>query len=1178
MNNIMALMFKIKAPLPTDTIVLHCDDCSTNIPLSLNGIFQVDRQLDMTLHNIVNDQVKLEINKHQEKCCSTISVHPILGMPENLLITFPPSSLNYITDITVHDTSYRLEMIVQQENTEQIIFTLYQRNDIIEKLFSEIIQVNFDAFLDIEEKGEELCSDEEIVYDDDTVHQHQHELKRMFGGGRKIDDPYNYECLWCPKEIIENGKRGRYMELKNYRDHFRKFHMSVEGGSILMSEFMAKATRKEPTWFCANCRRRSGLANMVRHKAICHGIHFHHGSTSTDNSHQTRQPARPANENDTNSDDHFDKHDGIRKYKRILPPQKLDSSSEEEIDGDLLNQDCASSKKTKNDLLSKHLIVVKSTVSKKAKVNDVLLFNEPDDEIYISSPEKSPEHINIEVKLEEDIQLGEQADIEEDKAGPSDSCENIMENNKWWLKLSDDKHFAIEDGCPEIFCEKDTEDFKKNTTKHWKIHMAAKQELDKNMIEAESEEAQTRQFSTIRDSPFLIKYTEFVQSFSAKDVLHIFSEEYDNIDLPKGAKSSTATQYANRIIELFKFMSIQYDSFHLDWMIDFSGSIEKIYPDLTKSHDIFIPTINDLRDFIQTFKYGSNPAANCGIRIFALKKMMEFIIQQVKDHEHVFIGSIIDKSRTVECLVQRLKNLNESICPDGTIKHLSTASNKSHKRSIVEQMAKCPGRSMESIMKGVQDYVQSEEYNNQRTNLIELACKKTKLPTPQEYMNATNWLLEQLICLGGNRPCALLGITIKDWNDRKPGYCPFFQTEQNNLVCDDQEHDSRKVLKNPYTKPQGEAAIEPTGFIVNTETDKIAVSVNQPCYIWFPNAIVDLINDHSLMAQKILPKSVDIYHPKTRLFLNSLGNPITKIECKHFKNYIGLPITCYDFRRSLSTFCLDSKNETVRNAEPSILRHREETGFAYYYQKHGEKVEYVSIQYALKHGLVKASVQMVDEYCSSLRKGAMNEEWELSQKRTDRALQYNQDILEKRKQGLQNARRKGERNWILPNDYDAFMEGIEEAIRLEKQRLALGQENGPFRNLLNYVPGAKGAGVFPPNRVWKVDMYRVLYGLIGNKGDAMRQAELNVYDGVPFASGYTGRKKVHDGLKDTLSKRTPSQLTEDWIVANYWRDKIRREAVKICAGKWLPLRFIFSTNEFLYHLQKCKVKEEAQFE
>ena len=452
-----------------------------------------------------------------------------------------------------------------------------------------------------------------------------------------------------------------------------------------------------------------------------------------------------------------------------------------------------------------------------------------------------------------------------------------------------------------------------------------------------------------------------------------------------------------------------------------------------------------------------------------------------------------------------------------TFQHLATASNKSHKRILLEQMAQCPERNIKSIMKGVQDYIASDEYIDQKTLLIELACKKIKVPTVNEYINSTNWLLEQLICIGGNRPCALLGITLKDWEDRKPGYCPFFQDEENEMVDDDPENDKRKVLKNPFTKPKGSVCREPTGVIVNSETDKI--TVGQPCYIWFPNALVDLVNVHSLMAEKVLPKAADIYHPKTRLFLNSQGKEITRIEFKHFKNYIGLPITAYDFRRSLSTFCLDNKVEAIRSAEPSILRHREQTGYAYYYQKHGERVEYVSIQYAMKHGLIKADEASVDGYCNTLRECANNEEWELSKKRTDKALEYSQEILKKRKQSLNDARQKGGRYWILPHEYDAFIEGIEEAIILEEQKKEAGQKPGPFCNLLNYKPDNKVAGIFPPTEVWQLDMYRVLYGLCGEKGDAMRKAELSVYNGVPFSEGLNGRKKIAKEIEADIGKK-----------------------------------------------------------
>ena len=120
------------------------------------------------------------------------------------------------------------------------------------------------------------------------------------------------------------------------------------------------------------------------------------------------------------------------------------------------------------------------------------------------------------------------------------------------------------------------------------------------------------------------------------------------------------------------------------------------------------------------------------------------------------------------------------------------------------------------------------------------------------------------------------------------------------------------------------------------KSDGDKITVGPPCYIWFPNELCDLVQAHSLLASKYLHDKVDIHHPNTYLFLNSAGNQITQINCNTFKEFFGLPITAYDFRRSLSTFCFDNQNENIRKSEPSVLRHNLDTGFAYYFQKHSE--------------------------------------------------------------------------------------------------------------------------------------------------------------------------------------------------------------------------------------------------
>ena len=158
----------------------------------------------------------------------------------------------------------------------------------------------------------------------------------------------------------------------------------------------------------------------------------------------------------------------------------------------------------------------------------------------------------------------------------------------------------------------------------------------------------------------------------------------------------------------------------------------------------------------------------------------------------------------------------------------------------------------------------------------------------------------------------------------------------------------------------------------------------------------------------------------------------------------------------------------------------------------------------------------------------------------------------------------------MPSEYDSFIEGIEEATRIEEAKSKAGETEGPFSQLLKYKPGTEGAGSFPPTGIWFLDMYRVLYGLKGKKGDDMRQAELSVYDGVPFS--LSGRKKI----EVSMEKSGSTTKDGDTIVANYWREKIKVEARTRVKGNWLPLRYIFSEKDMEYHKEFMKKTVKAE--
>ena len=1233
--NVLELKSRMQEPLPTDVIVLRCGTCKTNIPFNCCGPIMLDEPLNEEFNNIFDailGSVKENHTKQYECPLEDIKIHPILGHPANICLSLPASDPSYLSNLILGGMHYNVKLgIVDSES--RVIFALYQNEIHDNAMYSEFIKCNFNSILNTELNETEDFSEEDLIYDDESANTFQQMLPRVLGGGRTLKADYNYICLWCPKEDIKKGKRGYFRELKNYRDHFKKYHHGEnEEDKIPMSEFIKKLNRCEPTWFCKNCRQHYSLGNQIRHKAICQQESSDSDSdveeqikgkkrTRSQNRIQKKGSSVQVNENNQYEEtvEKENEEDNARPSGTNMIGKKgptISETTESGNDNDSEGNDnnrISSDGNTRSELQKKlprvqfedankrkddHLATISSgkeisvinphkeqddysvesidegtqdsepqgksapaESSKQHKPCRSFPFDDVHDEIYLSSSsleEEESSEGNIEIKIE--LTEGENSKYE--SSNPQEDL------TRWWEKVP--KHLYTDRGLggPKIFLPTDSEEFVKTVTDNHKAHLIEKCKLDKQMLLAEAGDAKFHQFSIQRDEPFVNKYKKYVISLTAKDVLHFFSDDYEELGIPQAAKSSTATQYTNRIMEFFKYLANVYKNFHFDWMLDFKSKIEKNLSNGEISHELFVPTKQDVTNFVKQFKYGSNPAANCGVRIFALKKLMDFLCQEIKDNEHEFGGTLVEKSSKVECLLQKLRNLNEGICPDGTIKHLATAANKSHKRTLVEQVSKCPERSISTIMKGVSKYVESDEFNREKTKLMEFAYKKCKVPTAYEYMNSTNWLLEMLICIGGNRPCALLGITLRDWEERRPGYCPFYQNEENDLEVEDPQNEIRKVLKNPYARPKGSSDEDPTGVIVKSETDKIIVG--PPCYIWFPNALVDLVKAHALLTEKVIPRSVDIYHPKTLLFMNSNGKQIKTIECKHLKNFIGLPIVAYDFRRSLSTFVLDSTDEKIRQQESTVLRHKETTGFAYYYQKHSDTIEYVSVQYAMQHSLVKASADSVDEYCENLRKAASNQEWELSQKRTDKSLEYSQQMIEKRKQSLKDSKQKGGRFWILPAEYDCFIEGIEEAIRIEENKTKFGETPGPFSQLLKYKPGRDGAGVFAPAGIWFFDMYRVLFGLKGKKGDEMRQAELSVYDGIPFS--LSGRKKI----KAVNEKSGSSVKNGDVVIANYWREKIKNEAKNRVKGRWLPLRFIFTEKDMEYQKEfyKKTVKNE----
>ena len=445
---------------------------------------------------------------------------------------------------------------------------------------------------------------EQVPYDDDSANMYQHNLPRISGGGRKLNSDVNYECLWCPKDVIRLGKKGRFREIKSYRRHFMEYHQGVNG--VSMTEFVERVQRNEPTWFCEVCNHHYSLDNEIRHRAICKPNQL---STESDDEEPRETNAKQIQDNRKKSS----------LYKRIKKPFTLDSSTSDD-DDDAVDQSrvqvTQEAPEGSNDP-KRHILdtsidksfqptdkqqridkekslfdceTVQPTVisvlapCKDPKINNDYTFLEVKDEILLEENDDNVE-LQIEIKLENN--------------------EEVEENiNKWWLNVPKHLYTDRNTGGPRIFLPSDTNEFVNLCHKRYMDAIQEKSILDQKMIEKESPEEKLLQFSEFRDKTILDKYTNFVQSSSTKDILNLFSAEYKELDIPTGLKSSTAGQYANRIIEFFNFMASKYKGFHLDWFVDYKKEIKKTYPDGTDTNEIFFPTKEDVTEFIKQFKYG----------------------------------------------------------------------------------------------------------------------------------------------------------------------------------------------------------------------------------------------------------------------------------------------------------------------------------------------------------------------------------------------------------------------------------------------------------------------------------------------------------------------------------------------------------------------------------------------
>ena len=282
--NYCLLKSRCNFPLPVDFIQYRCY-CEEKLSIFKNGDFFASRNIN-SIPDLIEELKSEAIQEHfiQGKCTMCkLTIDQVVGVPEVLVFGFNNTIHKDIREPFVFEDAKYIPKLCVYSRMKETVLIVFLRDNSEDNTYKNILVKNFEAHLNVrlptDPEENEIKFDEAKISDDDGASQHQHQLPRMSGGGRKMMQEFKYICQWCSEDTLKQKTRGRFMELKNYRDHFRRVHQDVP-----FTEFLNKVDRDEPKFHCKICNKKISVGNQLRHQIICRPPAYQEKSTSSSDS------------------------------------------------------------------------------------------------------------------------------------------------------------------------------------------------------------------------------------------------------------------------------------------------------------------------------------------------------------------------------------------------------------------------------------------------------------------------------------------------------------------------------------------------------------------------------------------------------------------------------------------------------------------------------------------------------------------------------------------------------------------------------------------------------------------------------------------------------------------------------------------------------------------------------
>ena len=521
--NFCQLKYQCNVAFPLDYITYKCG-CGQDIALCKNGHYYLDGPASSLVEKLADDKIQLQNQHlHETKCGSTqaLKISEAMGMPENLVVLLDESNMKDVAQVEIEDTIYEPILTIVSSSGAAVL-VLYRKCHSEDDTYLNFFQHNFENHFNNADEEEtetdqvEAEKPENLVSDDDSVSRNQDMLPRLTGGGRKLLQDFNYVCQWCSPEIIQQKNKGRFREIKNYRDHFRRYHSDVP-----MREFLSKVETNEPKWVCNICRRKISLVNQVRHQIICRPIVNYDTNTSSsgsDNDDLTNAQSQPSSSRRINNPvPSSSKTAGTQTVdssesdsEPILPPRQMNKRQIHSDDSDHEVPETS----TKYDQKKKKLVpsqivppqenplnlsssVPKGTLSSAqvAEETDVYDFDlELEEELLMSEvdPQVSTPDTDTDKNIEE-VNLPTGSTVQENAQLSNEDVEK-EKVYKWWQCEPKDRYKMKDRISLPIFEKDDSKEFLKTVDQNWKKHTMKKGELDLEMQRLDTNEEKLNQF------------------------------------------------------------------------------------------------------------------------------------------------------------------------------------------------------------------------------------------------------------------------------------------------------------------------------------------------------------------------------------------------------------------------------------------------------------------------------------------------------------------------------------------------------------------------------------------------------------------------------------------------------------------------------------------------------------